>query len=83
MPGEADTALKRCWVGVLDREVLSTIPDSTRLSVLRDSNVYVRPRPGYEFHIRWRSPDHDDIRLPPGGRGPRECETESKCEKRA
>jgi hypothetical protein len=45
----------------LEAEVLAPLPPGTHLRVFLDPKVYLRPRPGFETHIRWRGPEYADI----------------------
>jgi len=45
----------------LETEVFSRWAPDAPIRIFRDATVYVRPLPNYEVHLRWRSPDHDDL----------------------
>jgi hypothetical protein len=45
----------------LEDEVLSRWAPGESIRIFRHATVYVRPLPNYEVHLRWRSPEHNDL----------------------
>jgi hypothetical protein len=45
----------------LENEVLSRWAPGESIRIFRDATMYVRPRPEYEVHLRWRSLEHQDL----------------------
>jgi hypothetical protein len=45
----------------LENEVLSRWAPDESIRIFRDATMYVCPSPKYEVHLRWRSPEHQDL----------------------